>query len=298
MMQSGSTGGAGAPDEELAALLRAAGLGACEAIPLSRRGGAAQATVFRVRAAGVDRKGVLLLSAAQARTVATLAAAVPVGLPRVLARAGRALLTEWVPGEDLRTAGCDDAMRRAVGAWQALVHTLPVPVPVDADTVRRTRARLLDERLARLAAAGALPPAWCAALATAARAALPADAAAGITLGDCCADNLVWHAGAPYCVDLETLDVQPLDYDLARTWYRWPMTAAQRRAWLDGYATRRAPVTFLAHLPFWLVAALAEGAVFRLDERPHEAAEPLALLEVVHRALARGVRGAELLAVR
>lgn len=285
--------------DDLSALVRTAGITVLEAIPISWRGVARRATTFRLRRAGApDLKGIELSAAVQARTVATLADAIPCGVPRVLARAGRALLTEWVEGDDLRARGCDAAMRRACGAWQALVHTQPPPVAVDAEAVLRTRLRLLGERLARLAASGALPAAVCADLGATARAAAPSAAEAGIILGDVCPENLVWHAGAPCCVDIETLAIEPLDYDLARTWYRWPMTPAERAGWLDGYATHRAPAAFLAHLPLWLVAGLIEGAVFRLEERPEEAAEPLALLAAVHRALARGARGEELLAVR
>lgn len=281
---------------DLAALVRASRRVLRDVRPLSRRGVPPRATSFRLCfAAGPDLKGVILDHAARATTVAELASHLSGGLPRIVARCGAALLTEWVAGEDLRSAGYDEVILRACGAWQARVHTQPVPHRLEAGECLRQYSGTLCRKLGALRSAGALDAPTAAALEAYALAAVPARCELGILLGDCCAENLVWHDDAPCFVDLETLALGPLDYDLARTWYRWPMAAAERRAWLAGYAARRPPEAFLAHFPFWATAALVNGAVFRLAARPEGAAVPLAALRALCAALAGGARGMALL---
>jgi len=264
--------------EDLAVLVAETGA-LREAVPLSRRGPDAAATAFRLRFAdGSLRKGVRLMDAAHAERVAGLAALLGDGVPRVYGRHATALLTEWVEGDTL-AADCDDDVLRACGAWHGWVHALRPEPDEAAAGLLRLWGKVLPINLETLRAAGVLTAdevARCVALA--ARHA-PARAAGGISLIDYCPENIVRRAsGVPCLIDIETLDVTPTDHDLARTWYRWPMRAEQRDAYLQGYRRHRDPAPFLTHRPFWMLLALAYGAVFRLEQRVAEIGVPLAQL--------------------
>ena len=83
---------------------------------------------------------------------------------------------------------------------------------------------------------------------------------------DYCAENLLLApSGRIHVVDNESIDVGPLDYDLARTWYRWPMGPRQRAAYWKGYARYRDPGSFSSSFAFWAVKVLVESSLFRLD---------------------------------
>ena len=53
------------------------------------------------------------------------------------------------------------------------------------------------------------------------------------------------------------------EYDLARTWYRWPMTAAQQQAYADGYGAHEHVARFAAHFLHWVLIVLVESAAYR-----------------------------------
>jgi Ser/Thr protein kinase RdoA (MazF antagonist) len=119
------------------------------------------------------------------------------------------------------------------------------------DAGRLVRARLLDETAARDAAALA-------------RASAPTSAEWGLCHGDFCAENLlIVPERGLHAVDNETICELWHDYDLARTWYRWPMDAAGFEAFLSGYRAHRQPDEFVAHFRFWTVCVLLRSAMFR-----------------------------------
>ena len=86
------------------------------------------------------------------------------------------------------------------------------------------------------------------------------------------------------------MSIAPCDYDLARTWYRWPMTGEQRDAYLAGYRDHRDASAFLVHAPFWHIAALANGALFRHRRRSGAPALPLAALRALLRDAEAGAQ--------
>lgn len=265
--------------EDLAALVAEAGA-LRAATPLSRRGPDDLATAFHLRFAdGSALKGVRLMDPDQAARVAGLAAALGDGVPRVLARRGAALLTEWIDGDALSAADCDDALLRTCGAWHGWVHALRPEADARAANLLRLWRGQLPSHLEALRAAGLLTAGEVGRLTEIAARHAPSRAAGGISLIDYCPDNIVRRAsGVPCFIDIETLNVTPTDHDLARTWYRWPMSAEQRAVYLQGYRRHRDPAPFLHHRPFWMLLALAYGAVFRLEYRVAEVGVPLAQL--------------------
>lgn len=201
--------------------------------------------------------------------------------PPVRMRRGAAILTSWVDGPQLSAAEADPDLLRVCGATQAFVHGRgPLSGPSRAS--RRSRAhRLAGPRrdLDTLVAAG-----WiardeaAAALQVAARHA-PDDWTVGLVHGDFNPENLVRaEAGGIAVIDNETVSIGARAYDLARTWYRWPMSAPQRAAYLAGYRGHGGVDEFEPHLPFWAVSVLARGAAFRLHTGQRGVAEPIARL--------------------
>ena len=119
----------------------------------------------------------------------------------------------------------------------------------------------------------------------AATAAAPAEVEVGLVHGDLCLENIVIHTGIIRIVDTEDLRIYACDHDLARTWYRWPMSDAAWSAYRDGYERERGATRFLDSFVHWAVVALVESAAFRLRAHTPAAGEPVARLRDL---LARG----------
>ncbi|MBX3025823.1 aminoglycoside phosphotransferase family protein [bacterium] len=262
---------------DLAALVEAVGRPLVAAIPLSRRGPARVATAFRLRFAdGRTLKGVRTLEAATAARVAALIDDLGALAPRLIAHGGEALLTEWVEGQPLAAAGWPAALLRRCGAAQARVHARARSDADPAQAAGRCAAALRSD-LDALVAGGSLAEHEGSGLLRLARRHAPARGTTTVALGDYCADNIVCRPdGELRLVDLETVAVAPSEYDLGRTWYRWPMTPAQRAAYLDGYRAHCDPDPFLAHLPFWHMVALVQGAAYRQRQGHADVGVPLA----------------------
>ncbi len=214
------------------------------------------------------------------------------GLPAVVARAGAALLTEWIDGQGLNAATWTAEVLRQCGALQGSLHSVPVSA-----AHRRTPSRVigrwhsnLQRQLTQLAAAGALEPGEAhTSFAIAARCA-PSSCTVGYIHGDFCPENLVLQpSGEVGVVDNETLSIDAHDYDLGRTWYRWPIQVAQREAYLEGYNCYRSAAGFLQHFPFWAIAGVVAGAVFRLEKHASASSVPINRLRALVRDAERGV---------
>ena len=88
----------------------------------------------------------------------------------------------------------------------------------------------------------------------------------GVIHGDFYPENLVIdESGIFMCVDNETMRIESLDYDLARTWSHWTMHPEQANAFLKGYELKRSTKTFQQNYMYWLLMALMDGAAFCLN---------------------------------
>jgi thiamine kinase-like enzyme len=93
---------------------------------------------------------------------------------------------------------------------------------------------------------------------------------------DFCADNIIITDVGEICVvDNEGLSLDSPEFDLARTWYRWPMTTQQQRAYAEGYSDRDAAARFAAHFVHWALLALLDSAAYRTRARQASARVPL-----------------------
>ena len=133
----------------------------------------------------------------------------------------------------MTVADCTPARLRECGALQGFVHRVPIAADAPdqpADAVGGSSARL-RARIAELQAAAVLQEHDSQRAVDLAERYAPDTCALGFVHNDFCAENIVLTpAGDCAVIDNELLGIGPLDYDLGRTWYRWPMTPAQRAA--------------------------------------------------------------------
>jgi len=199
----------------------------------------------------------------------------------VVDQRGDLLLEEWIDGEPLPDPPPDALLAEAGDLLGRLHAHGRAPGARRADLVPTAAHRASIERqLGDLRAAGALSAATAGRLREAGRAWDPRETEAGVTHRDLCADNLlVGRDGHLVVIDNETMLTGPLDFDLARSDYRWPLAPEQRACFLRAYAAHRDPCTEPAAARFWRLRALTLSACFRLRQAGLAAAAvPLAAL--------------------
>jgi thiamine kinase-like enzyme len=228
---------------------------------------------FRVtRADGRVLKGRRLATSARARQVAELMQ-ILTGLPlaQMLAHRARAMLEEWIDGVPVdRLARERGSLEPALveqagdllGRLAAAADRLP-PERIRVQSPQSMLARL-DAHLATLEGAKLLDHLRTGHLHALARSNAPGHLALGPIHQDLAPDNLVLADHGLVLIDAESLEVGPLDFDLARTFYRWPLDRPGRMAFLSGYSRHRNPEDFIRHELYWAIVAVAGGADYRL----------------------------------
>ena len=230
---------------------------------------------------GLTLKGRRLESPARAQRVEHILGLTGDGVPRTLDRRGEALLLPWVEGRTLALLDPIPAAALArCGRILGALHQLDTP------EWREIRIPALGDLLAKLrrdtgilAAANELDIGLGRAAVEAAAALVPRHARSGIIHKDFCAENIVLDAsGSPVSIDNAALSVGPYDLDLARTWYRWPMSPSDRSRFLRGYEEYRDCVSFMKHFAFWAICVLTGSASNRLRAQVGRHGEPLGRL--------------------
>jgi aminoglycoside phosphotransferase len=190
----------------------------------------------------------------------------PQFFPPVLAHRGCGLLTRWIPGASIRGGDWTSTYMRTCGGLHATIHRLPVPAE-SAPLWRRSPTgweQRLDELLDELVGRRALDVRQARAVRHLAGAAAPASHSTAVCHRDFCGDNIILSDAGQVCViDNEGIAVDSPEYDLARTWYRWPMTASQHGAYAEGYGAHEHVARFAAHFLHWALIVLVESAAFR-----------------------------------
>lgn len=247
---------------------------------------ATQRVAYRVDLA--DGRTVKLRRAAteeRARCFTQLAAAVgDPRLARVLARRGDVTLEEWIPGTSLDRLELRDAHLAEGAGLLAAIHLADVPAGFPrARAVSTEAARAgIETALRSLLAAKAVEESLAWRLRAAAAERDPRTARAGIIHTDLCAENLVVDPdGMVRAVDNEALRIGPTGFDLARVWYRWPMSASAWATYVSAYARLADPEPALAHFAFWQLAAVLHSARVRVRRGIAAAEVPLARLRAL-----------------
>lgn len=191
---------------------------------------------------------------------------------RVLAGSGTTTLEEWKPGSVLAADAVAPLQARKAGELLGRLHTttgLPGPETAPVLSVA-AHVELMQAHLAALVGQGVLASSAAARILELAHRTRPSRFEAGLIHGDFCIDNMVLDsAGELVLIDNESMCVGPLDFDIARTWCRWPMTDATRAAFTAGYTRFRDLEAFTAHHQFWALRALLMSVYVHLKhERP------------------------------
>lgn len=209
--------------------------------------------------------------------------------PRILARRGRALLERWVPGEPLPLDASATPVLRACGSLQAALHRLPLPPALAHFRLRSADwEQRFDRLLADLVASEALDPGAARATSRLAVLHAPRVANAGLCHTDFCFENIITDAvGTVFVIDNEGITVDAYEYDLARTWYRWPMTELQQRAYAEGYGDHEHATSFATHFLHWALMAVVESSAARVRARAASARIPLRRLAQLLRSHGR-----------
>jgi len=217
--------------------------------------------------------------------------------PRILARRGRALLEPWLPGESLRPDDRTPALFRACGSLQAGLHCLPLPPTADHLRLRPANWEERFERLlGELVASAALDAGAAREISRLAVLHAPGTTSVGLCHTDFCAENIITDAaGTVFVIDNEGISVDAYEYDLARTWHRWPMTELQQRAYAEGYGHRDHVDRFADHFLHWALMALVESSAVRVRARAASASIPLRRLAELLISHGRGERFPRLL---
>jgi len=205
----------------------------------------------------------------------------PEHFPRMVRRRGCAMLLQWIEGASVASKDWNSESLRRIGSLHAQIHMIPVSRFLRAlsPTLSGWLIRL-DHYLSQLHDIGAINDSDVSSAQRIIRSRRPERLSVGIVHKDLCAENIVTSPdGEIWVVDNETLSVDSPDYDLTRTFYRWPMDASQTEAYLQGYSCHRSTTEFLTFKMFWTLAVLAESALFRILRNTEMKDHPLSLLQ-------------------
>ncbi len=275
--------------EDLWVLVQAQRIPLVDAIPLTTLPSPCrQRASFRLRFGdGRILKGRLLDSNAIAERVEYLSQFLDHRhFPKVLGRRGCALLMEWIEGQPLTSVQCPPELVRCCGALQGLLHSMLVPkeMHIEAHPREQDWQAKLEENIHEMVARRALGREEGKQVLELALRHAPASFALGLVHRDFCAENIVLGAhGQVYVIDNETLHIDAYDYDLARTWYRWPLNRLQRAAYYDGYNQYRTTADFAKYFLYWAMVVLVEATVYRLRIRTRGASIPIRRIKALLR---------------
>lgn len=205
-----------------------------------------------------------LQSRANAARAAALTAAVgDPRLPAPLAVVGAVMVDAWFTGTPLAARPLTDA---DIDAAADLLGRLHAVTHVPGHRFHRHRsltavAVRFERQLGDLAAAGVLNMVERRRLAARVRDELPDRGVRGVNHGDLQPENLVVTPGGDLVsVDNEAVCFDFLDYDLGRTWCRWPMPTAAWARFLRTYGGWGRPALDSEAESAWRLLAAVRGA--------------------------------------
>ena len=201
----------------------------------------------------------------------------------VILREGNLAVEEWIDGTPLDARPPRPEHVASAAAFLAALHRVRID-GIDVGRVVATTAMrdATCSRLEGLRQYALLAGEEESRLSIAVRRLAPATARIGITHNDLCGENLVVDtSGTLRVVDNE--DVAPgfVDFDLARTWYRWELEPTAWEHFLARYVTEGGTRPEPSVFEFWKIAAVAKSAVVRLAASPPQREHALSRLRAL-----------------
>ncbi len=188
--------------------------------------------------------------------------------PKILAHRGSALIEEWIDGRPVQGEQPEPSTLNESGRLLGLIHCTDPPEDYDFPSLATAENRLawLERQTRELVERGEMSPREREKTIESAQRHKPDQCEGGLIHRDFCAENLILDRNNRlHAVDNETMRLDVLDFDLARTWYRWPMSADDWKAFLDGYRTHRSSKGFERHFLFWSLSALVDTFLYRVS---------------------------------
>ena len=204
--------------------------------------------------------------------------------PDVIGQNASAVLFEWIEGDVLEGCMCEEQDLKEWGRFHAKLHSRAIPVElVESKWIEVSRVwQQLCADLRSLCEEGLLERREKERALNLSRKQIPEVLEFGTIHGDLCPENIVVsRSGRVFVVDNETVRIGVPEFDLARTWYRWPMSRSEREAYMAGYSEVRRRVDFEDCSLFWSIRVLAEASLFRWSRRTKRADLPLTLLRSI-----------------
>jgi aminoglycoside phosphotransferase (APT) family kinase protein len=198
-----------------------------------------------------------------ARAAALAAAVGDPCIPSPLTVAGRVTIEAWVEGTPLSEQRLCNAHVDSAADLLGRLHAHPAVPGFGTPGHRNVRVLVarVERQLDALTAAAALSRVDRGRLLEVVRDGLPDRAAWGLTHGDLCPSNLViTPAGGLVSVDNEGITFNFLDFDVARTWCRWPMPARSWTRFVRRYASWGRSAFELGSARAWYTAAAVKRA--------------------------------------
>jgi len=225
-------------------------------------------------------KGHDLGSEEAATRAVQLCACLPRGsFPKVLGQHGSALVSEWIAGESLAQRRITSDQRQRLAAVLGEVHAASLPADFPEATDEYPGGRWQDElkeKLERLRATGRIAADDGARALELTVAHAPPRRRVTLVHGDLCPENVVVDvAGGLWVIDIDQIDLHVPEFDLARCWYRWPMTPDDRAVFEAGYGEAEVVASYRAHFFHWAVVVLVGAMAFR-SRYGIDGVEPLA----------------------
>jgi len=208
-------------------------------------------------------------------------------LPFILASSGKVVVEEWVEGTPLFKLRLSP---RRLEQAADLLGSLHATKSLEGRSLLRSRStgiirRRVERQLKSVEHRGAISSAERKQLVAVLDAFAPERAVVGLTHNDLCAENLVEdRSGRLYAIDNERMKLDFLEFDLARTWYRWAMPDHDWNRFLRRYESW-SPLSISHSTPFWRIAAVAKSADIRTSHRTRDSEVPLRKLrEIIRRS--------------
>lgn len=198
-------------------------------------------------------------------------------LPTIIAAEGKIVVEEWIEGTPLSELqlSCERLEQAA-----KILGELHATTSLEGRSLLRSRSteairRRVERQLQSVRDRGAITEAEQEHLLNMVDTFAPERAVVGLTHNDLCAENLVEDEdGHLYAIDNEHMKLDFLDFDLARTWYRWALPKQAWGTFLSRYG-KWSSLPSSESEPFWRIAAIAKSADLRTAKRISNSDVPL-----------------------
>jgi len=245
-------------------------------------------STFKLRLAdGSWIKARIFEAAHQARNVQRLREyIVSKHFPRIIDVLERVMLIQWIEGQSLLEKDWDASLLKTASQIQAVLHQVPIPLNRGEQGLAGMQYHqdVLDRRIGFLSSKGYLSTRDRCRIRELIGGNVSTRLEIGLCHGDYCAENMIrGPEDRLFITDLETLSISAIAYDLSRTLYRWPLSTAQRRYYLEAYQAHHSAEDFFQAMAFWLIFVLVQSAEFRSSGKTGGLQRPLSLLKRVLR---------------